>query len=371
MASGAAFRMFYGTVPATAEQLRRVEEITVEQEMEAAWEARIRLSLCLDDRGAWRDPPATRLRPFSRIRIELKLGSGAFRPLIDGSVAGYDTALSSQPGVSTVNVVVRDDSVLMNREEGSELFENRSDAAIAREVFGRFPTITSTMTGAAMTSHPATVRRGTPMGFLRQLARANGYLAYVLPGEIAGTSRAVFDAAPTRTSGHPPLVLLGAGRNLQAATFREDSEGPERSSTQVLSLSDQRISSARQSFAETSLMGDLPVLQGDQGALRQVPPEETVRGDGQAAATGQAQRASYAMQMQASLVPGCYGAVLSAYDVVTVRAGTLPQSGDWLLHKVTHRITPSLCTQEIEAKRNAQTTTTTTGAAPGLPGGLF
>ena len=203
---GTAFRMFFDDTAATVEQLRQVEEITVEQEMEMAWEARIRLSLCLDDRGRWKAPPNTTLRPFSRIRIELRLGEGDFRPLIDGPIAAFDTELAATPGTSTASIVVRDDSVLMNREDGIEVFEDKSDTAIADEVFRRFATISDTRIGAAGAAHPATVRRGTPIQFLRQLADANGYLAYVLPGETPGSSLGVFYRA-----GHRGDRASGAG----------------------------------------------------------------------------------------------------------------------------------------------------------------
>ncbi|MFZ1340141.1 MAG: hypothetical protein WAS26_13940 [Paracoccaceae bacterium] len=368
---GAAFRMFFDGTAATVEQLRQVEEITVEQEMEMAWEARIRLSLCLDERGRWKAPPNTTLRPFSRIRVELRLGAGDFRPLIDGPIAAFDTELAATPGTSAASIVVRDDSVLMNREEGIEVFENKSDATIAEEVFGRFTTIADTRIGAAGAVHPATVRRGTPIQFLRQLADANGYLAYVLPGESPGTSLGVFDAPATQASGHPALVLLGAGRNLQSATFREEAEGPERTVGRVLSISDQTIATSQRSFSEEALMGDLPAVSGDPGALRELPPEENTVEDPEAAVTGQARRASYGLRMTASLVPGCYDAVLSAYDVVTVRAGDLPQSGDWLLHRVTHRITPSVYSQDIEAKRNALSDPGGGGLNLGAASGLF
>ena len=75
--------------------------------------------------------------------------------------------------------------------------------------------------------------------------------------------------------------------------------------------------------------------------------------------------------MSASLVPGCYDTVLSAYDVVTVRAGELPESGNWLLHKVTHRITQSVYSQDIEAKRNAQSDLGGGGLNLGAASGLF
>ena len=57
--------------------------------------------------------------------------------------------------------------------------------------------------------------------------------------------------------------------------------------------------------------------------------------------------------MAANVVPGCYDAILSPYRTVTLRAGDTPYSGDWLIHRVTHRITPSVYSQELQAKRNA------------------
>jgi len=368
---GAAFRMFYDAEPATVEQLRQVEEITVEQEMEMAWEARIKLSLCMDDQGNWKEPPNTTVRPFSRLRVEMKLGEGEFRPLIDGPVAGMDTALAATPGTSTVNLVVRDDSVLMNREEGTEVFNNKSDAAIAEEVFGRFTTIADTQIGAASTEHEHTVRRGTPIQFLRKLADTHGFLAYVLPGEEPGTSKGVFDAPRSAPSGYPPLILFGADRNLDSATFRQDSEGPERTVGRNITISDQSLVSSERSFADEDLLGDLPAVSGDAGALRELPPEENVRENPDDAAAGQSRRASYGARMSASLVPGCYDTVLAAYDVVTVRAGEIPESGNWLIHKVTHRITPSVYSQDIEAKRNAQSDTGGGGLNLGAASGLF
>ena len=49
-------------------------------------------------------------------------------------------------------------------------------------------------------------------------------------------------------------------------------------------------------------------------------------------------------------MPGCYAAVLTPYSKVRVDAGATPYSGDYLITKVVHRITPSLYTQEFEAQ---------------------
>ena len=53
----ARFRAWFGERGATEEDLGRIEDIEVTQEMDAIWEARIRLSTCLDERGTWHHRP--------------------------------------------------------------------------------------------------------------------------------------------------------------------------------------------------------------------------------------------------------------------------------------------------------------------------
>ena len=351
--AGAAFRMFFGARPATVEELGRVEQIVVEQEMEMAWEARLRMVLCVGDDGRWKHQAGEFAQPFSRVRVEVRQGEGDFVALIDGPVAGFATELSSSPGTSVVNLIVRDDSVMLNREEEVEVFENRPDSDLAAEMFARLPSPGPMDIQPTTNTAPTTVKRGTPMQFLRELARVHGYLAYVLPGAVQGRSVGCFKPPSTDAPTLPPLVLLGSGRNLITADFTDDSEGPERTRGRSLTISDQQIVSAERSFQDQSLMGDLPQVSGDPGALRELPPEQNTREDPEAVAENQTRAAAYSLRMNASVLPGCYDAVLSPYNTVTLRAGDLPYSGDWLLHKVTHSISPSVYTQEIEAKRNA------------------
>lgn len=345
----AAYRLYFGDRPATQEELDRIEEIVVEQEMDMVWEARIRLYLCLDDNGHWRHQSSEFAEPFSRVRVELKIGAGDFVPLIDGPVAGYDTALDSQPSRSSVSLVVRDDTVFMNREEDSEPpFENRTDDDIADEVFRRFSQIADTrVQSPGVAAQPVTVRRGTPIWFLRELARIHDYHAYVLPGERPGSSIGCFLPDPPGPGDLPPLTLLGAERNLANVNVTENSESPTRTQARSLRISDQQIVSAESGVQDLTLMRPLA---SEQSALRQLAPQDVDREDPQARTRGQTRRDAYAYRLSAQVVPGCYAGVLTPYQKVSVHAGDLPFSGECLLIKVTHRITPSLYTQELEAK---------------------
>lgn len=62
--------------------------------------------------------------------------------------------------------------------------------------------------------------------------------------------------------------------------------------------------------------------------------------------------------------------MLTPYNKVSLRAGDSPLSGDWILTKVTHRITPSLYTQDIEARSDSQADTAAPPDPAGGPGGL-
>ena len=364
------FRVWFGDTGATEEQLERIEEIEITQEMDAIWEARMKLGMCLDDQGNWRHRSDEVAAPFSRVRVELDPGSGTFVPLIDGPVTSSETTMDSQPGRSTLTLVVRDDSVFLNREEAVETFENRADSDIADEMFRHAAQIKDTRVDPPTPSHPATTRRGTEMQFVRELARANDRHAYVLPGEKPGESIGCFLPDPEDPADLPKLVLLGDGRNLTNATIEEDSEGPERTRGRMLRLGDMSETTFETSASDLGLMRDLPAVPDDLTPLRLLPPGDNEREDPEPAVTSRARTAGYAFKLSSQVVPGCYGAVLTPYQKVAVEAGATPYSGEYLITKVVHRITLSIYSQEFEAKSDSRTDVPASPVAEAAGGGL-
>jgi hypothetical protein len=350
------FRVWFGDRPASLTELEHIEEIEVTQEMDAFWEATVRMAICLDAQGAWQDWPGDIATPFSRIRIELDIGDGRFVPLIDGPLTGIDAALDSQPGRSTATMVVRDDSAYLNRDEDVEPpFERRSDSDIAEELFGRFEQIHETRIEGSGATPEITTRRGTVLEFLRQLALASDRHAYVLPGDEPGASIGCFLPDPEGATELPPLVMIGDDRNLANATVTEDPDGAERTQAQLLRTDDQGIATFETSPEDLGLMRDLPAAPADLTPRRLLHPADNTREDPTAAATAQARRNSYVYQLTGRVVPGCYPAVLTPYNKVRVDVGATPYSGDYLITKVIHRISPSLYSQEIEAKTDSVT----------------
>ena len=369
--SAARFRMWLGDAELSEADLARVEEIEVTQEIDKFWEARIRMTLCLDAQGRWQHRGDRTAPAFSRARVEIDPGNGSFVPLIDGPVSNFESHLDSQPGRSTVTFGVRDDSVLLNREEGTEVFENKSDSQIADEVFRSVDAIDDVRIAPTTATHPISSRRGTKLMFLGELARANERRAYVLPGAEPGRSIGCFLPDPRRATGElPPLKLIGDARNLGDATIEEDSESPERSSGRTLRLKDGSFASFETSAADLGIGGDRPAVPADLTPLRLLPPEAALRDDPEAAVSGRARESGYAYKLGSAVIPGCYGAALVPYVRVRIECGSTPYSGDWLIAKVVHRITPSVYTQRFEALGDAATEVPDAPVAEATGGGL-
>jgi hypothetical protein len=365
------FRVWFGDAAASEDELERIEEIEVTQEMEHFWEGRPRMALCLDANGAWLHWPGDTAEPFSRVRVEIDVGTGRFAPLIDGPLVSIDAALDSQPGRSTATLVVRDDGAFLDRDEEVEPpFEHRSASAIAEELFGRFEQIRGTRIEGTKPTPETTQRRGTVLQFLQDLARANDRHAYVLPGEEPGASIGCFLPDPADATDLPPLVLIGDSRNLSNASVTQDPDGGERTRAQVLRVDDHGVTSFETSAEDLGLMRNLPALPADLTPRRLMNPSDNTREDPAAAATAQARRHGYVYTLTSHVIPGCYASVLTPYQKVRVDAGATPYSGDYLITKVVHRITPSLYTQELEAKTDSVTEVSGAAVAEALGGGL-
>ncbi|UCD64473.1 MAG: phage late control D family protein [Candidatus Zixiibacteriota bacterium] len=354
----AAFRMWFGDRAATAAELRLVEEIVVEQQEGAIWQAQIKLSLCLDEDGNWKHQIHELAAPFSMVRIEVRVAGQDFVPLIDGPVAGYNSNLSSLPGRSSVTAIIRDVGAMLNREDRQEPYEKKTDREIVEAVFSRHLDVLDSAFEIATipgdTPRDA-FQRDSDYVFLRQLARTHNMQAYVLPTGKTGKSQACFQPPPSSNStDHPSIVLLGKDRNLVSAVFDEDSESPERTRSRTMRLSDGQLVPYDSSYSDADLMRELPSVPEDVSAIRNMPPAEATREDASATARAQTERRSYNLRMSASVIP-CYPAVLRPYLRLEVKAANTAYSGDWTIEKVTHRITPSVYLQEFTAKANSLT----------------
>jgi hypothetical protein len=370
MSSEPKFRMYFGQRPATADELGRVEEITVEQEIDVAWQATIKLFLCLDEKGNWKHEQDDFLKSFERVRVELQLDGRKWVPLIDGPIVEHHSEMDSQPGRSNIVLTVNDDTALLNREAEVTPNTGRSDSDIARLLFGTAPgaTIIPERIESAQATDPGRIQRNTAIAKLRDLARRHEFHAYVLPSPTVGTSLGFFASDATSGEGLPDLVLLGTDRNLSNLQVTEEAQEPTRFRARSLSISDKQIVSRTSRLRDLTLLGPQATQPANATGTQHLPPALNREDDPERAVQAAAQRTSYSLRASGRVIPGCYTGVLQPHQVVTIRVGTTGLSGDYLLTKATHRITPSLYTQEFSAKRNG---VEKTGAQPDLLGAIL
>src|SRR5688572_33293241 len=108
------FKVYYGNKPASQERLDAIEEIVVDQEIRQKWQARIKIPICIAADGSWHGENDKEYREFERVRIEARIGEGAFVPLIDGRIVDQDPDMSGEPGTSMLTLTVHDDTSILH-----------------------------------------------------------------------------------------------------------------------------------------------------------------------------------------------------------------------------------------------------------------
>ena len=365
------YKIILGNRTATDEELEAVSDITVEQAVGMVWEGTISLSINIDEKGIWNIKDKDFTDPQFRARIEVKPTGGSFTPLIDGPIIQSETDLRSEPGLSSMKLVINDDSILLNKDEEILQFPNKKDSDIAREiyegVFGRLNRHQIEQT----TAPPDTINfRGTSMQLLHKLATRNEMYAYVLPGDAPGKSMGCFNS-------HQPLVLadlviLGENRNIESLKVRVNSLKPSKQKSSNINPKNSKVESKvyAPNYSSSELLGDNPVLRDDGHVASNVirlsqrlfHPTSSFLCNTEQMAKAQAKKSGYSVEATGELLEICgYPDILNPYQYITVWAGNSPHSGKYFITKVTHKITPSSRTQSFSLIRNAYSNNSKSG----------
>lgn len=352
------YRLWIDDAPASQEQTDRVESITVEQEIDMAWEARLELPIGTELDGSWRGEDEAMALSFTRIRVEVAVEGGAQVPLIDGPVVGVERRMSSRPGESVASVRVHDDSVSLDREEVFRVYEDKLDHEIAGEIFGESGQIGEQDiedTPAPPGEGAVAVQRCTGMQMLRRLALRHHKHAYVLPGDSPGASIGCFKSFPTEPEDLPDLVLTGRERSLQSFSVTEDALGPAAFGGATMPRGDDDATEAEGSLGAVALMGPETGYRDEANTARRLlAPDGFGLIDPEAATQARTEHSTYAFEATAEVLADRYPAVLTPYRVVRVRGADARHSGDYLITRVSHRLDRSGYQQSLGLLRNAR-----------------
>jgi hypothetical protein len=365
------YKMWIDGASATQEQLDKLDEIVVDQVVDRAWEARIKIPVCVNNDGKWEGENETWMTAFTRIRLEVNAGNGTFVPLIDGPVVAFNSERTAIPGKSNVIVVVHDDSALLDRTATVSVQQGQTDSDLARQLFAELtgtPQIDDTPPQPNQTTD-ASVQRGTAMQYLRELARRNrNWHAYVLPGTEPGASIGCFKKFPEETDGLPDMVLLGPDRNIEVFNVQNRAQNPCTVQASTLGLDHGTPQTSSASYRDAALMGDKPAdASSTNPATCFLPPGQSDRVDLDTATRGAAADSGFSLEATGHIVPFCYPAVLSPYRWVMVKLSDSDLSTKYLLHRVTHTLNRSVYRQSFSAKGNAISQPASGGASGPQP----
>lgn len=369
------YTVFFDSRQASQTLLDKVEEVKVVQQIDRAWEARLKVPVIVNHDGKWEGEEEAWMRPYKRVRVEIKIGNARPVPLIDGPVVGLEGERSTNPGQSIVTIVVHDDTAFLNREDELALYQTGTDSDIARQIFSDATDISGPIDIDPVPAQPdnpssTVAQRGTKIQILRSLAkRHRRWHAYVLPGSAAGQSVRSFKKLPEKTDGLPTLFLLGPERNLVSFNPINNHSEPRDVTASTLEIKTKKIITKTATYGDATLIGGVPANQDNRKrAVYRLPPGQNDSVDLDSAVQGEVDRASYSITATGSVIPFCYNGVLSPYRAVDVVISDNPYSSTYVITRVVHNLTRSVYTQEFTMISNA---TSPEAGSGGIPGGIF
>ncbi|MCQ1547744.1 MAG: hypothetical protein NOF05_02735 [Candidatus Accumulibacter phosphatis] len=363
----AEYRVYFDNVPATAEQLASISEIRIDQGIGMAAAAELELPIATSDAGRWSGVEDDFAQPFARVRVEVKVASDDFVPLIDGLVVGNRYELQASPDQSRMTLVVHDDSVQLNRDEKVALFEDMAPQDIVTSLFeeaGLTPDVDALPAAGAVLQR-VVVQRGTSMQLLRDLAKRYGMFVYVRPGAAPGASVGAFKRPQFAATDLPEILLLGDQRNVASFSAEFDALRPLRARAGSVALADRSVLASSADAAVGTPLGDAPAHDLTQPALTLLTGTREEQGDLDAATAATVDLSSWAYAANGEVDIDDYAGVLQPYRLLRVRGVGGYLSGDYLIGQVTHVLTDSSYRQRFALHRNARSAGSTSG------GGLF
>jgi phage protein D len=360
--------------PADSDVMAAIQQIEVEDSTDMASMLRLRLGIGVkDDATGWTIIDDSLFLRLTNITLKVAVGSGPQEPLIDAYVMETNTTFSDAPGLSVMEVVAMDASVLMTLEDKARSFPNLSDSDIANQVFGEYgfsPQVDSTQP-ARQEDDVVTMQHGSDMALLRTLAYRNGFECYVEMDPLLETNMGYFRAP--QLQGDPQGVLavsMGDQSNVNTLNVRYQMLRPRQAKINNVSVDDESTQTGDAQAVSLNQLGEDAVLSDDR-PRKSLPGQVALVDSGELQTLAQAivDRSAWAVIAEGDLNTTAYEGLLRAKRSVLLQGAGSTHSGTYCVEKVLHTITSNSYTQRFTLSRNALGLTGEENFAPdeGLP----
>lgn len=280
--------------------------------------------------------------------------------LMDGVITRQEVGVSGVPGQSTLTVTGEDLTVLMDLEEREGVpFPAMSPAARVMAIIAQYAqygitpqVIPELVPQTPMPTQRIDFQKGTDLGYLTELAKANGYVFYLDPGPVPGLSRAYW--GPEVRLGVPQHALnvnMDHLSTVDQLTFGFDGSAREAPVARI------QIPSTKVSVVlpvpEVSVLRP-PLAQRPAPALKKKVVADTAKKDApQALAETIAKviESSDAVTGSGQLDVVRYGEVLRPRELVGVRGAGITYDGLYYVKSVTHNLQRGAYTQNFTLAR--------------------
>lgn len=352
------YSLMIGNTPAPPSVMDSIEHIEAESKIGIATILRLRLATSLSDDGnRWVIVDDDVFARLTTIRLIVSVGIGLPAVVFDGVVIETKLALSSDPGVSSLEVIAMDATALMNLEEKVRQWPNMPDSAIASLIlaeYGLIPIVVPTQPTRVQLDTTVT-QRDTDIRFLRHLAQRNGFDVYVKPSPVPGVIDGHFH--PPRLDVPPQGVLsvdMGEATNVSSFEVRYEMLRPTTAAVWGVDARGVDNQPADADGGQLTELGRRAVLDGDRPRRTMLSTTGlSVTGELQTLAQAAVDRSTWAVTAEGELDTSVFGDVLQTAAPVLVRGAGTTFSGTYFVERVLHRLEEGRHTQQFTLRRNA------------------
>jgi len=354
----AAYTLEINHAPADQDLLDAIALIEVEDDAALASAFRLRVPIGLTEDGDWTQVAEEIFKPLTPVTIGVQFGSDVNETLMSGYITSHHIHFDKDTGASYLEVIGMDGSVLMNLEEKIVAWTDMADSDIVTQIFNAYeftPEVDSTQP-SYVEDEVTIIQRGTDLGFVRRLARRNGFEFFIETDATSGLTTGHFHKPRLSDEPQKDLALaFGEESNVKALDVHYDALRPTTAEARGLAIADKSDQGAITSSSSLEALGadallDLLDRQPKTLLSRTSAFEDT---ELQARTQAAVEASSWAVSMSGEVDVTAYQAVLRARCTVLVKGAGKRYSGTYYVSRVRHTLTRSEYTQKFELTRNA------------------